>query len=205
MTVSEYWPYLRRMLTCWLCLLGGLSMFTMWSLMHQSEMSHRLSLLAQKSQQSRQQAEHFASYQADIDFYRRHQLHWQQMGFFRSFNAEVVEKELISLQQRQSLAHVDYQILQTITCAAKACSNHWPDMQSPEVDFSVTPIRLSWKLTHESDILGWLQQLTARYAGMILLRRCQWTQLEQADHIAAECELELVQFPGVLPVRNEKS
>lgn len=48
--------------------------------------------------------------------------------------------------------------------------------------------------------MGWLQQLERAEVGLLLLRRCQWRLAAGTDVIAAQCDLDLFNFPHVLPI-----
>lgn len=62
----------------------------------------------------------------------------------------------------------------------------------------VTPMKLRWSVSNESDVLDWLQQLKRSYAGSMLIRSCQWEVSDMAETIAAECELSWFDFPNLV-------
>jgi len=200
MKVSDYWPALRVPAIGWLvalCLLAGM----LGIVLHRQWTAENDLLQAKKQlQQRQQQVTQQASDQPDIAFFLAHRSKWQALGVMQAPDFDRWDAALDAMQQQFALPHVSYQIQPSLTCAASTCRQQWPTAQPPAFNVSVTPIQLTWSVAHESDVMGWLQQLERADVGLLLVRHCGWRLAAGADVITAQCDLDLFNFPHVLPV-----
>ncbi|WP_029147795.1 hypothetical protein [Methylophilus sp. 5] len=199
MKARDYWPALRTTLIGWLaalCLGAG----AIAIVLHRQWEVEDAWLQAQKQwHQRQQQVAYRASYQPDIDFFMAHRAKWQASGVMQPPDFDHWDAVLVASQQQFLLPHISYQIQPSVACAAATCQQQWPASQPPEFNFTVTPIKLTWSVAHESVVVDWLQQLEQAYAGLLLVRHCRWALTEGADMIATQCELDLFNFSHVLP------
>jgi hypothetical protein len=199
MKVSDYWLALRVPAIGWLvalCLLAGI----VGIVLHR-QWTAEIDLLQAKKQlqQRQQQVTQQASDQPDIAFFLANRSKWQALGVMQAPDFDRWDAVLVAMQQQFALPHVSYQMQPSLLCSAASCRPQWPTAQPPAFNVSVTPIQLTWSVAHESDVMGWLQQLQRAEVGLLLLRRCHWRLAAGADVIAAQCDLNLFNFPHVLP------
>jgi|APLak6261700342_1056250.scaffolds.fasta_scaffold00325_7 hypothetical protein len=200
MKASNYWPTLRVSAIGWivaLCLLAGALGIV---LQRQSVIEEHWRQAKKQLQQRQQQLTQQASDQPEIAFFLAHRSKWQALGVMQAPDFDRWDAALVAMQQQFALPHVSYQMQPSLTCAASTCQQQWPTAQPPAFNISVTPIQLTWSVAHESDVMGWLQKLQRADVGLLLLRRCHWRLAAGADLIAAQCDLDLFNFPHVLPV-----
>ena len=198
MTSRDYWMALRGYLSIWLLIniLGlGLLGFYFFS---QAEVNDQHILLRQQLASIQQSASLYASYQQDVAFFQSRHLHWQQQDMAQSASARRWISTWPTLQQQGKLPHMQYEIQPAVTCDHQNCSHFWPAEMPPGLSMIVTPIKLRWSVSNESDVLDWLQQLKRSYAGSMLIRSCQWEVSDMAETIAAECELYWFDFPNLV-------
>lgn len=199
MMTAEYWSALRWFLVSWLLvsLLGFTSIGI--RLLRHAEITHELTKLEEKLYSVRQQVTQSASYQPDVAFYLSHRAHWQQQGVNQPADPHQWATSWLALQQQWHLPHMQYDIQPSIICEGAACDPFWPDKPMAGLSMTVTPVNMRWTVSHEAEILDWLQQLQHAYAGMFMLRGCTWAIEEPTDLIAAQCELHLFNFPQMFP------
>lgn len=199
MKAGNYWLALRGALVGWLAAFCGVAVLLLFIMHRQSAAEVALAKVKQHLQQAQQQVMHEASYQSDIDFYLARHAKWQTLGFMQLPDLDHWEAAWATMQQQSRLPHLSYQIQPSVSCSGASCRQHWPTSQPPALNFTVTPIHLSWSVNHEVAMLDWLQQFYREYTGMLLVRHCRWQATEQVDEIAAQCDLEMFNFPDVLP------
>lgn len=197
---SEYWSALRWFLAGWL--LVSVSGFALmgFNLFRHAEVTNELAKLKEKLHAVRQQVAQNASYQPDIAFYLSHHARWQQQGLGQPADASKLSTSWLALQQQWHLPHMQYEVQPSVNCTGAVCNSFWPGKSVPELSMTVTPVKMHWSVNHEAEVLDWLQQLQHAYAGMFLVRGCTWAIEESTDLIAAQCELQLFNFPQMFPV-----
>lgn len=199
MKATAYWPVLRATLISWLVVLCLLVAVMAITLNDQRVAEDGLSQARRQWRQQQQQTELEASYQPDMHYFLAHRIGWQAHGLMQPPDFDRWDSDLVSMQQQFTLPHVAYEIAPTVSCPADACRVQWPTSQPPTLNFTVTSIQLRWSVPHESAVIDWLQQLEHAYGGLLLVRRCSWILAEGAEMIAAQCDLDLFNFPHVLP------
>jgi hypothetical protein len=202
MSISEYWRALRWFLAGWLIvnLLGFVSIGSY--LFKHSEASNELIALQQKLSSIRQQVTQKTSYQPDVAFYLSRRARWQQQGISQAANPDHWITAWLALQQKWHLPHMQYDIQSSVTCTAAACDQFWPGHALSGLSMTVTPVKMRWSVSHEKDVLDWLQHLQhlqQMHAGMLLVHGCTWVMKESAGIIEAQCELHLFNFPNMSP------
>ncbi|MGQ3221155.1 MAG: hypothetical protein ACT6RZ_09105 [Methylophilus sp.] len=200
---SQYWSALRFFLLAWLlvCLLGFA--VTGFNLVGQVNTSNQLAQLEQQLHATRQQVMQHARYQAYVTFYLAHRTRWKQQKMNQPADRQQWVATWLALQQRWHLPHMQYDIQPAITCEGAACDPYWPGKSMAGLAMTVTPVRMRWSVHHEAEVLEWLQRLQHVYTGMFVLRGCSWTLEESTDLIAAQCELQLFNFPQMWPVSSD--
>ncbi|WP_018986907.1 hypothetical protein [Methylophilus methylotrophus] len=193
-----YWRDLRITMFAWLTVLSLLGMLLALVLYRQRNAEEALAEAEKQWQHSQQQAMQYASYQAEMSYYLAHREQWQASGLMQLPDFDQWGSVWANLQQQFSLPHLAYQIQPSMACPGGQCRQQSPLKQFPELNFTVTPIQISWSVHHELDVSQWLRALQRQYHGMLLVRRCQWQLAEQAASIAVQCDLAMFNFPNVL-------
>lgn len=193
-----YWREVRITLLAWLAALSLLGMVLMLALYHQKNAEEALLDAEKHWQHAQQQALLYANYQPDISDYLVHRDQWQASGLMQLPDVNRWEAAWANLQQQSSLPHLTYQIQPSINCLGGQCRQQSRLSHLPEINVTVTPIHLSWRVHHESEISAWLQALQLKYYGMLLVDHCQWELADSADAIATQCDLTMFNFPNVL-------
>ena len=193
-----YWRDLRITMFAWLTVLSMLGMLLALVLYRQRNAEEALAEAEKQWQHSQQQTMQYASYQPEMSYYLAHRERWQASGLMQLPDFDQWGSVWTNLQQQFSLPHLAYQIQPSMACPGGQCRQQWPLKQFPELNFTVTPIQLSWSVHHELDVSPWLRALQRQYQGMLLVRRCQWQLAEQAASIAVQCDLAMFNFPNVL-------
>lgn len=194
------WNGLCRVLAAWGIILAVVAVWMAIMLHRQSAADHALEQAQQRWQESRQQFKQYASYQPDISFYLAHRETWQKTGLTQIPNLDQWASAWTEMQQQFSLPHLEYEIHPSVSCAGASCRQYWPFKQVPAFNVMVTPVHFKWLVDHESAVIPWLQHLRTEFGGAIFIRQCQWRLAEDAKKIAAECDLNIFNFPDVLPM-----
>lgn len=199
MTLKNYWPFLSRALMAWLATLTLLFLGRL-SLEHlRSDVQQQLDDVHGKILQRQQQVDSLTRAHSALHMFHQKGLRWQQLGLLSPASADRIERDLVALQQSQSLPHVMYEIGLPVVCAAGACESRWPVLSAEAIPFTMTPLQLRWRVAHEADVLKWLQLLSEYYSGILLVRQCSWKHQQPARQIEVQCGLELFNFPHALP------
>jgi len=196
------WQNMRPLMVGWGVTLSIGAMFVAIILYRQSFAEDTLSQTSKQWRVAQQRLTQYASYESDISFYLAHSVQWQRVGLMQLPDMNQWESALAEMQQQFSLPHLEYEIQSSASCAAASCPQQWPFKQAPEFNFTVTPIHLKWSVDHESAVIPWLQHLRTEYAGMLVIRRCEWRLAESAQTIAAQCDLDMFNFPNVLSMEG---
>lgn len=199
MNVGIHWRALRHLIVGWALTLSIVATGTGVVLYQQYAAEQALTETMKHWRVSQQQFVQYASYQPDLNFYFAQRKAWQNKGFTQPPQIAQWASRWAAMQQQFSLPHVEYEIQPSTSCTAAACDQRWPFKISPALNVMVTPVHLSWRVEHESAVIAWLQHLRTEYAGMLLIRDCQWHLAEDAKNIAAQCDLDMVNFTDVFP------
>jgi hypothetical protein len=203
MIKREYWWQLRWFLAAWLLLVTlGLALLG-FNLFRHAASIEELNRLKLQLQATRAQMQRNSSYQAHVDFYLTHHSRWQQQGWHRSADPQQWAAAWLGLQQQWQLPHMQYEIQPAIHCEAAACNAYWPGTPVSGLALTVTTVQMRWSVSHEAEVIDWLQRLQHMYDGTLLVRGCHWTLAEATDLIAAQCELQLFDFSRMWPVAAE--
>lgn len=194
------WRNIRPVMVGWGLTLSVVAVSVAIVLYRQSFAENTLEKANKQWRVAQQRLTQYASYESDISFYGAHFAQWQRMGLMQSPDINQWESTWAEMQQQFSLPHLEYEIQPSVSCAGASCHQYWPSKQMPEVDFTVTPVHLSWSVDHEAAVISWLQHFRTQYAGMLRVRRCQWHLAESAKTIDAQCDLNIFNFPNVLPM-----
>jgi len=197
--MHHYWPALRATVLSWLVALCLATAALAIVLHDQSGAEEDLSQARNQLQQQQQRIAFEAGYQPDVDYFLAHRASWQELGFMQPPDFDHWDHALVAIQQQFALPHVAYEIQPTLSCSAVTCRSQWPAGQPPTLNFTMTPIQLTWAVSHESAVMYWLQQLEHAFGGLLLVRRCGWRLAKGEEVITAQCELALFNFPHVLP------
>lgn len=203
MSANIYWRALRGVFIGWLAALGVFAVFVVIIMHRQSGAEEALAQAEQKWLYSKQQSAKYASYQPDLDDFLAQRERWQAVGLLQIPNLDRWESAWVNMQQQFSLPHFAYQIEPSMACPSIHCTQQWPFKQWPSINFTLTPLRLSWSVDHELAVLPWIQQLQQAYRGMLLIRRCEWHLAETEEAVAVQCDLVMFNFPDVLTVAGQ--
>lgn len=200
MMAGRYWLALNWSFIVWLAiaflgLVQGCVYF-----FSQSELNEQLVQLEHQMHATKQQVLERAKYQQDIAFYQSHSAHWQQQGLTQPANPNQLIAEWAALQQEWALPHMQFDIQPSMSCEGQACSQYWSgDISAFGLSMTITPVKLRWVVANETEVIDWLEKLQHQYQGMLRVRSCTWSLGEAADSIVAECELQLFNFPNLVP------
>jgi hypothetical protein len=203
MIQRAYWWSLRWFLATWLLLaVLGFALLG-FNLFCHAEIIGELTRLKQQLQATRDKVTLNSSYQPYIVFFRSHHSRWQQQGLNRPADPQQWAAAWPGLQQQWQLPHMQYDIQPAINCEAAACDAYWPGKPVTGLALTVTPLKVRWSVSHETEVLDWLQHLQHMYGGTLVVRGCSWALAESTDLIAAQCELQLFDFARMWPVAAE--
>ena len=199
MITREYWQALRWFLAGWLLVnLLGFTAVGIHFFRH-TEITSELIQLKQQLRAIRQKVTQNGTYQPDVAFYLSHRERWQQQGVNLPADPNHWITSWFALQQQWHLPHMQYDIQPAIVCEGEACGQFWPGKPVPGLSMTVTPVKIRWTVSHETDVLYWLQRLHQQYAGTWLVHGCKWEAKALAGAIDAQCELHLFNFPNMFP------
>jgi hypothetical protein len=199
MTTLSYWQALRwHLLALLLVILSG-SIATGIHLFKYSTLDNELNQVQQQLRAEQKRVTQQAAYKKDVGFFLSNKARWEQLGLGRAADPVQWIDSWHVLQQQSQLPHMQYDIQPSATCEAVTCHQFLPIPNVSNVSMTITPVSMRWSVAHEAEVLTWLQPLQQKYAGMLLVRACQWTVAGSAPLIDAQCELQWFNFPGSLP------
>jgi hypothetical protein len=192
----QFWFSVRKALVYWLLItMSGLSLVAI-HLFRQSQLTGELVQLEQQLDVVQQQFSQRTQYQKDVTFYLLHASRWQQLGLTEPVNADRWIASWAALQQDGQLLHMQYEIQSSIACEDMQCDQFSP-VKASGLSMTVTPVKMRWTGTHESEIIDWLEPLLQTYSGMLLVKNCSWAVTEASNAVESECELDWFNFPGL--------
>lgn len=200
MTAASYWQALRWHLLAWVLIILSGSVATGIYLFHYSTLENELLQVQQQLRTEQQKITQESAYQKDIGFFLSHKDLWRQLGLDSAADPSLWIDDWHVLQLQSQLPHMQYDIQPSTACEGLTCHQFLPVANVNGASMTITPVNMRWSVRHESDILNWLQLLQHKYAGMLLVRGCQWSVTESAALIDAHCELQWFNFPGSFPV-----
>lgn len=190
-----YWLALRWTLVAWLLIVLTGAILLIMCDAKRSEAEGTLLDLSQQLSKARQRAQLYRQYQQDAAVYLTYQTRWQQSGKGNTGNSNQWLATWHDMQQQYALPHMQYEFQPASTCSGVKCATFIPGIGQDAATLSVTPVKLRWTVTHEADVLNWLQQLQQLYAGMLLVHGCTWSMAESGVAISAECDTAWFEFP----------
>lgn len=199
MTLGDYLRPLQGIFTLWLSVLIVMALALLMQLVHQSATEQALDQAQQAWHLRQQQALDLANHQSEIDFYFASRARWQALGLLEAPHFDQWDATLAAIQQQSSLPDVAYKMQPSKHCSATTCLESWPAEVPPALNFTVTPIQLDWLLTHESAVSDWFEQLKVRFGERLFVRHCRWSLASGKQAIAAQCDVDLFNFPGEHP------
>lgn len=119
-------------------------------------------------------------------------------------DADLWDSRLFTIQQQSSLADVHYSLTSVQVCPAirwpvQACTTRDPQHQSAAPFLSMTGMQLTLSQPHEAALLDWLAALQQAYPAAFLIKKCEWSLMEDGAEIKASCWLDWFHLVHMLP------